>query len=187
MCAQEAHAELGLDVVVLMPMGTAPHREIEQDPGAEVRARLCDYAVARDERLTVSRLEVDRPGPSYTVDTLRVLRERAPQDELTLILGADQAARLSSWREPETVVSLATPAVARRGGLEQEAVLRQIGDLPGRERIAFFEMPRIDVSSTLVRERAAAGRPLRYLVPDAVAEHVEANRLYGPAVPVSAE
>ena len=168
-------------------MGQAPHREIEQDPGVEVRVRLCDLAVAPDDRLAVSRVEVERPGPSYTVDTLRLLRERSPEDELTLILGADQASRLPSWREPEGVVSLATVAVAARGGLEREAVLRQLEGLDGSERIAFFDMPRVDISSTLVRERAASGRPIRYLVPDRVAAYVEAERLYGATVPVSAE
>ena len=168
-------------------MGQAPHREIAQDPGAEVRVRLCDHAVAPDDRLTLSRLEVDRPGPSYTVDTLRLLRERSPEDELTLILGADQAARLASWRDPEGVLSRAKVAVAARGGLEREAVLRHLDGLAGSERIAFFEMPRVDVSSTLVRERVASGHPIRYLVPDRVADYVEAKRLYGATVPVSAE
>ena len=170
-----------------MPMGEAPHREIEQDPGAEVRVRLCEHAVAPDDRLTSSRLEVDRPGPSYTVDTLRLLRERSPEHELTLILGADQAVRLQSWHEPEAVLSLATVAVADRGELERGAVLRQLDGLAGSERIAFFDMPRIDVSSTLVRERAASGRPIRYLVPDEVADYVNAERLYGATAPVTAE
>ena len=168
-------------------MGQAPHREIDGDPGAEVRVRLCEYATASDDRLAVSRLEVDRPGPSYTVDTLRLLRERTPEDTLTLILGADQAQRLPSWRDPAGVLSFATVAVAARGDLQQEAVMRQLDGLPGGERVVFFEMPRVDVSSTLIRERAACGRPIRYLVPDGVAEYVDAHRLYPPTVPVSAE
>ena len=168
-------------------MGQAPHRQIEQDPGPEVRVRLCEHGVAPDDRLTLSRLEVDRPGPSYTVDTLRLLRERSPEDELALILGADQAVRLASWHDPEGVLSCAEVAVAARGGLEREAVLRHLDRLAGSEGISFFEMPRVDVSSTLVRERVASGRPIRYLVPDRVADYVEANRLYGATVPVSAE
>ena len=168
-------------------MGQAPHREIEQDPGAEVRVHLCERAVAPDDRLVASRIEVDRPAASYTVDTLRLLRERSPEDELTLILGADQAVQLPSWREPEGVLSLATVAVADRGGLEREAVLRHLEGLSGSERIAFFDMPRVDLSSTLVRERAASGRPIRYLVPDTVADYVEEEGLYGASVPVSAE
>ncbi len=186
-CAQEAHAALGLDVVVFVPVGEAPHRSIDQDPGAEVRVQLCDYAVAADARLALSRIEVDREGPSYTSDTLRLLRERSPEDELVLILGADQASALAGWHEPAAVLELATVAVAAREGMERESVLRRVEPVPGHERIEFFDMPRIDVSSTLIRERAASGRPIRYLVPDKVANYIGAKSLYGSSTPVAAE
>ena len=169
-----------------MPVGEAPHKAIEHDPGPDVRARLCELAVDGDARLSVSRAEVERAGPSYTVDTLRLLVGRAPGDELTLILGADQAARLASWREPEAVLSLARVAVAEREGLEHEAVLRRIHRLGGADRVAFFAMPRVDISSSLIRERAASGRPIRYLVPHKVADYVEDRGLYGASTAVSA-
>ena len=149
--------------------------------------RLCEHAVEGDPRFEVSRVEVDRPGPSFSVDTLRLLRERAPEDHHTVILGADQASRLPSWHEPETVLSLARVAVAAREGLEREAVLRHLDGLAGSERITFFDMPRIDVSSSLVRERVASDRPIRYLLTDKVADHVEAKALYGASTTVSAE
>ena len=173
--------------MLLVPVGDAPHRKIDQEPGAEVRARLCDYAVAGDRRLALSRIEIDRPGPSYSVDTLRLLRERAPEDELTVILGADQATRLPGWREPETVLSLAKVAVAARQGVDREAVLGHLDGLAGSEKIVFFDIPRIDISSSLVRERAGSDRPIRYLVPDKVADYVQSQRLYGASMPVSAE
>jgi len=173
--------------VVLLPVGEAPHREVEQDPGADVRAQLCEYAVEGDPRLSVSRAEVDRPGRSYTVDTLRLFSEEAPEDELTLVLGADQAFRLPSWHEPESVLSLARVAVAGREGIDREALLGGLRGLAGSERIVFFEMPRVDISSSIVRERCASGRPIRYLVPPKVADHVEARGLYGSSTPVSAE
>ena len=185
-CAQEAHAQLGLDRVALVPVGRAPHRELEQDPGAEVRVALCEAVAAADERLELSRAEVDRPGRSYMADTLALLRDAAPDDELTLILGADQAASLASWHEPERVLELARVAVAAREGLDREQVTERLRGLPGAERIAFFDMPRIDVSSSLVRERAASGRPIRYLVPDAVADLIAARELYCPPVPARA-
>ena len=106
-------------------------------------------------------------------DTLAEHRAR-PDDELTLILGADQAAALPEWHEPETVLERATVAVAAREGMEREAVLRRLEPLAGHERTRFFEMPRLDISSTDVRERAAAGRPIRYLVPDTV-EYIRAE------------
>jgi len=173
--------------VLLVPVGEAPHREIDQEPGPDVRTRLCEYAVAGDGRLSLSRVEVDRPGPSYSVDTLRLLREQAPDDEFTVILGADQATRLLGWREPEIVLSLAKVAVAARQGVEREAVLGHLDGLDGSEKIVFFDIPRIDISSSLVRERAGSDRPIRYLVPDKVADYVQSQRLYGASMPVSAE
>lgn len=177
--AQEARARLELDEVLLMPMARAPHREIEPEPGAQVRLRLVELAVQGDVRLDACPLEVDRGGRSFTVDTLRALRDRGPADERFLILGGDAAAGLPSWREPEEVLRLATVAVAEREGWERERVLSALEGLPGAaERVVFFEMPRIDVSSSLVRARAAEGLPVRYFVPDLVAEEIAERGLY---------
>lgn len=184
-CAQEAYEELGLDVMLLVPVGQAPHRELEGDPGGQVRAELCELSVAEDPRLRVSRIEVDRPGPSFMADTLALLGQEAPEDELVLVLGADQAAALGGWHEPERVLSLATVAVAARGGMEREAVVRTLESLAGGGEIAFFDMPRIDVSSSLVRERVAAGRSIRYLVADSVANRIRSERLYGAPTPAA--
>jgi nicotinate-nucleotide adenylyltransferase len=179
-CAQEAHAQLELDVVVWVPVGRAPHREIPHDPGAEARFTMCDYATAADERFGLSRIEVEREGPSYTADTLRILHERSPGDDLVLILGGDQAAALPAWHEPDEVTRLATVAVAERAESDRARVEEA---LAGRAEVVFFDMPRIDVSSSLVRERAAGGRPIRYLVPDKVANFIGAQSLYGASVP----
>jgi nicotinate-nucleotide adenylyltransferase len=177
-CAQEAHAQLGLDVVVLMPVHTPPHKEITDDPGSETRLELCRLAVEGDERLATSRLELDRPGPSYTVDTLRAVHEREPHDELTLIVGGDMAQTLPSWHEPEKVLSLARLAVAERGAAVRDDIAHRIAGLGGPDRIDFFDMPRIDISSSFVRRRTAHGEPIRYLVPDAVAEAIGERGLY---------
>ena len=176
--AQEAYARLGLDEVLLMPMARAPHREIEPEPGAGVRLRMVELAVQGDVRLNACPLEVDRGGRSFTVDTLRALRDRGPADERFLVLGGDAAAGLPSWREPEEVLRLATVAVAEREGWERERVLSALEGLAGADRVVFFDMPRIDVSSTLVRARAAEGLPLRYFVPDLVAEEIAERGLY---------
>jgi nicotinate-nucleotide adenylyltransferase len=180
-CAQEAHGQLELDVVVWVPVGNAPHREIPQDPGPEVRFTMCDYVTAGDERFGLSRIEIDREGPSYTVDTLRELRARSPDDELFLILGGDQAAAIPEvWHEPGEVMRLATVAVAERGESDRQRVETS---LAGMGEVVFFDMPRIDVSSTLVRERAASGQPIRYLVSDKVANFIGAQSLYDASVP----
>lgn len=185
--AQEAHAQLGLDRVVLVPYAEPSHRELEDDPGAEVRLTMCEYAVGADPRLAVSRVEIDRPGPSYTVDTLRELRSRAPAgDELVLLIGGDQAAALAGWRSPEEIVSLSLVAVAERDEYRREDIVERLGALWSEDRIRFFDMPRIEVSSSLVRRRARTGQPIRYLVPDKVANYVGAQSLYGASVPASA-
>ncbi|MDQ3934913.1 MAG: nicotinate (nicotinamide) nucleotide adenylyltransferase [Actinomycetota bacterium] len=179
--AQEAYARLGLDEVLLVPMAHAPHREIEPEPGAGVRLRMVELAVQGDVRLSACPLEVDRGGRSYTAETLRALRDRAPADERVLILGGDAAAGLPSWREPEEVLRLATVAVAERGGFERGRVREALAGLEGGDAIEFFDMPRIDVSSSLVRARAAEGLPVRYFVPDLVAEEIAERGLYADA------
>jgi nicotinate-nucleotide adenylyltransferase len=184
--AQEAHARLGLDRVLLVPFGQAPHRVVAADAGREERMRMTRLAVGGDERLGVSAIEVDRPGPSYMADTLVLLRETMPAAEPTLILGADQATRLRTWRDPERVLDLARVAVADREGAGRDDVVAALDGLAGAERIEGFALPRIDVSSTLVRERVAAGLPIRYLVPDAVADHIAAQGLYGAATAAGA-
>jgi nicotinate-nucleotide adenylyltransferase len=178
-CAQEALVQLELEKVVFMPFGQPPHRELEDDPGAEARLELVDLAVGEDSRFEVSRLEVERSGPSYTADTLRELRDKAPDDELFLILGGDQAAALPRWHEPETVLSLATVAVVERSNWSRNAIGITVGRMRGAERIRYLDMPIIQVSSSAIRRRVRAGRPIRYLVPDSVAAHIEANGLYG--------
>jgi nicotinate-nucleotide adenylyltransferase len=178
-CAQEALLQLELDKVVFMPFGEAPHRELEDDPGAEARLELVELAVGDDARFEVSRMEVDRSGPSYTSDTLRELHERAPEDELFLILGGDQAAALPRWHEPDVVLELATVAVVERSNWSRNAIVITLGRLPGADRIRYLDMPIIQVSSSTIRRRAAAGQPIRYLVPDAVATYIEGHGLYG--------
>jgi nicotinate-nucleotide adenylyltransferase len=184
--AQEAHSQLELDVVVWVPTGIAPHREIEDDPGAEARFEMVELAIGADERFRASRIEIEREGPSYTVETLRELREREPDAELFLILGGDQALALPTWHEPEQVLDLATLGVFERGSSTRNAIQITIGRLAGAERVRFLQMPRIDISSTLVRRRAAAGKPIRYLVPDKVANFIGAQSLYGASEPASA-
>jgi nicotinate-nucleotide adenylyltransferase len=186
-CAQEAIVQLRLDTVVWVPAGVPPHREVEQDPGAEARFEMVELTVADDARFEVSRIELDREGPSFTADTLRELKARSPDDELFLLLGGDQAATLRSWHEPEEVLRLCTICVVERTGWQRPAVGVKLSGLPGVDRIRFFEMPRVDVSSSLIRRRAAAGQPIRYLVADKVANFIGAQSLYGASVPVAVE
>ncbi|MGI8623237.1 MAG: nicotinate-nicotinamide nucleotide adenylyltransferase, partial [Solirubrobacteraceae bacterium] len=103
-CAMEARDQLGLDAVRLVPASVPPHKEVREDPGVETRVALCTLAARSEPGLEVSRIEADRPGPSYTVDTLRALHDAFPGDDLTFIVGGDQAIGLSTWREPEALL-----------------------------------------------------------------------------------
>ncbi len=178
-CAQEALAGLELDRLLLMPVHAPPHKAIEADPGVGHRVAMCRAAVADHPDLEVSLVEIDRAGPSFTVDTLDALHERAPDDELTWIVGGDMAHALPTWRSPETVLSLATLGVAEREGVRRQDIAERLSIVPGAaERVRFFDMPRIDLSSSLLRRRVAAGRTVRYLVPDPVRAIIDREALY---------
>jgi nicotinate-nucleotide adenylyltransferase len=178
-CASEAATQLDLDRVLLTPVAAPPHKDAESDPGPEERLELCRLAIEGDDRLGVCDVEVRRGGPSYTVDTLRELHARDPEDDLTFIVGGDIALGLPTWHEPEAVLGLARLAVAERSGAGRKDVAARLA-----ERFAdapppvFFDMPRLDISSSQIRRRIAQGRPIRYLVPDPVAEHIARGKLY---------
>jgi nicotinate-nucleotide adenylyltransferase len=179
--AQEAYRELELDQVLLIPAATPPHKPVEDEPGARHRLELCRRAVSDDERFSVSDIELQREGPSYTVDTLEILRSHASSNDLFLILGGDIAAGLPRWHEPERVLELATVAIAERRGTAREVVEEALGELKGGERARFFQMPRIGISSTMVRRRVRCGQPIRYFVPDDVKHYIETHGLYRSA------
>jgi len=176
--AQEALWQLGLDEVVLMPTGEAPHKRIADDPGRELRLAMTRLAAAEDSRFSVSTLEVDRDGPSYTCETLEMLANERGDAELVFVMGADAAVGLESWREPRRVTELARLAIARRAGVSDTDVAAVLRSLGAEERATMLEMPQFGVSSSAVRERAAQGRPLRYLVPEGVARFVAEKGAY---------
>lgn len=178
--AQEAAAQLGLSRVLLVPTGRAPHKEISDDPGAPVRLEMAS-AAANGDLTEVERFEVEEAErtaePSYAFRTLEALASER-DEELVWIMGADAAAGLDRWRNPERILELARVAVAERQGVEREAVEDVLERLGGAQRASFVEMPEIGISSSMIRERVTAGRPVRYLVPDAVADVIERRGLY---------
>lgn len=188
--AQSARAQLGLDRVLLMPANIAPNKPASpEDPGPEHRLRMCALAAATVPGVRACALEIERGGVSYTVDTIEAIHDEHPDAELTLILGADTARTLPSWREPQRLLELARVAVAERDGLDVSSVRSALGELgePGAAaEIVALGMERVDVSSSLVRERAGAGEPVEGLVGEQVARYIAAHRLYGaPAAPAA--
>jgi nicotinate-nucleotide adenylyltransferase len=180
----EAGDQLRLDEVRLVVAASPPHKRVEHDPGAAVRVELARLAAAQDPGLDVSTVELERPGPSFTVDTLRALHDQHPADQFTFIVGGDMAHSLLSWKQPEAVLELARFGVAEREEIRRRDVCDVLSGLEGvPERLDFFDMPRLDVSSSLVRRRVAAGRPIRHLVPAGVAERIAALDLYRAGAP----
>jgi nicotinate-nucleotide adenylyltransferase len=175
--ATQAIGALDLDRVLLVPVHEPPHKAVEADPGVAHRVEMCRRAAAGDDRLAVSLVDAEVPGPSYTVDTLSRLHDRCPGDQLTFIVGGDMALSLPTWREPAAILELAELGVAEREGVRRADILERVGDL-GSDRIRFFDMPRLDVSSSQIRRLVAAGRPIRYLVPDGVAAYIAEAGLY---------
>jgi nicotinate-nucleotide adenylyltransferase len=178
--ASRAQAELGLERVLLMPAHSAPHKGEEGDPGPERRLEMCRLAVEGEAGLEVCTLEIERGGPSYTVDTLRAIKQSDPEAELTFIVGADMARTLPAWREPRALVELAGLAVAEREDADRGEVLRALAPL--RARVTFLGMPMLEVSSSQVRERVRHGEPIEDLVAPEVAAYIAEHGLYGATV-----
>jgi nicotinate-nucleotide adenylyltransferase len=177
-CARQAHAELSLDRVVMVVAAVPPHKEVPEDPGVEHRLAMCRLVADAEPWLEVSDAEARRAGPSYTITTLREIDARRPDDELTLIVGGDMALSLPTWHEPGAILGLAELAVAERSGMSRSAVLAEVRRVAGGENVRFLGMPRVDVSSSEVRRSVRDGRPIRDLVPQAVADYIEERRLY---------
>jgi nicotinate-nucleotide adenylyltransferase len=193
--ARQAVSELDLDRALIVPVCRAPHRPAgADDPGPAHRLAMCHALLDGCPGLEVSTLEVDRGGLSYTVDTLRAVHASDPEAELTVILGADVAATLPSWRAPSEILSLAGLAVAERepaAGAGSETAPRPI-DVAGIARslradatVSALHMGPVAVSSTLVRERLAAGMAVDDLVGAAVAEYITRNHLYRARTPAA--
>ena len=160
---------LGLDALRFMPANEQPLKAGGHGASAADRTAMLELAIAGEAGFALERAEVERPGPSYTVDTLRLLRAREPEHEFVVLLGTDAAAQLDRWHEPAELVKLARVAVFARPGARPVEGPRIWRSVP---------VPAIEISATAVRERVRAGRSVRYWVPDAVAAYIARHRLY---------
>lgn len=167
--ASEVCAALALDRVILVPAHQQPFKDSTGHASPEHRIAMCQLAVAGDERLEVSDVDIARGGLTYTVDTLADIAAEHPGAELFFIAGADAVSRLSEWREPERLMKLARFVGVARPGHPAPA-------LPAPHLVV--DTPEVAVSSTEVRRRSRAGAPVRYLVPDAVAAYIAQHALY---------
>jgi len=168
-CADRAAEALGLDTVLFVPCRSQPLKPTGPAADATHRVTMLRLAVQAHPRFVVETCEVDRAPPSYTVDTLRLLRQRWPDERLVLLLGADAAADLPRWRAADEVARLAEIAVLTRPGVP-EPVSAFIAHL--------VATPAIEISASDIRARCLTGKTIRYLVPDAVAQYVARHKIY---------
>jgi nicotinate-nucleotide adenylyltransferase len=178
-CCRET---LRLDEVWLMPAAVPPHKRERVLAPAKHRLQMLELALAGHEQILVSSLEIDRGGVSYTVQTLATIREAKPQAETYLLMGADSLRDLPTWREPARICDLSIPAVVRRGAAS-EPDFGVLAELISPQRLALIraaqvEMPLVELSSTDLRQRAAAGQSLRFRTPRAVEKYIETHKLY---------
>jgi nicotinate-nucleotide adenylyltransferase len=176
--AQEAAFQLGLEEMVLVPVGESPYKRIDPEPGPAVRLEMVRLAALADPMVEESDVEVSRGGPSFSFRTLELMSEARPEDEFVFVMGADVAAGLESWRDPRRLLELARLGIAARPGAALEEAEAAIERLGGDGRAEIVRMPEIGISSTGIRRRVAAGVPIRHLVPDAVAELIAERGLY---------
>lgn len=180
--AEAARQELGLERVLFVPARTPPHRPDRPIAGADDRAAMVGLAIAANPAFELSRIELDRDGPSFVVDTVRALAAEAGPDrqpDLWFILSADAFAGFLDWRDPAGILELCRLAVLPREG-HPPASLRAIATaLPQHaDRVRLLDGPRLRLAATEVRSRAARALSVRYLVPDAVAAYIGDHRLY---------
>jgi nicotinate-nucleotide adenylyltransferase len=182
--AEEALVQFDLDRVVFMPTGRPVAKSHQRVSSAEDRFLMTVIATAPNPDFEVSRLEIDRAGPTYTVDTLEALRrEHGEQAELFFITGADAVWEILTWKDPERVASLCRLIAATRPGYDLTRFRESdTGALAG-DRVEFMEVPALAISSSDIRRRVSDRRPIRYLVPEAVAAYAHKHHLYTEVVP----
>lgn len=175
--ADEARHAFDLDEVLFVPAGSPWQKDVADVAPVEHRFLMTQIATASNPAFQVSRVEIDRDGPTYTIDTLRALKATREDAEWFFITGADAILQILSWRDPEAVLAEATFIAATRPGYDLDRLEKELP--AGLEaRVRTLEIPALAISSTDVRLRAREGRPLRYLVPPGVAEYIAKYRLY---------
>jgi nicotinate-nucleotide adenylyltransferase len=180
--AERCREQLQLDAVWFVPAYVSPHKQGREVVDANTRVEMLQLAIGGHEAFSVSRMEVDRGGLSYTVETIGAIRAERPDDELFILLGADALEDFPHWREPAKICELATLATVHRAGSSTPS-FAPLADIVSAERLRTFqaaqvEMPLIGISSTEIRRRAAAGLSIRYLLPRGVEKLIETRGLY---------
>lgn len=175
--AEQAWEQLGLDKVLFITAADPPHKQDQRITGAEYRLEMTRLAVEDNDHFECSTIEMDRPGPSYTIDTVKqILEMYGPATNVYVIVGADEAIQLMTWRDPYGIQALATIAVAARSYASNDMPVALPKDFS--DKLVSIKMPGIDISSTDLRERVRSRRSIRYLVPRPVEKYILDKGLY---------
>lgn len=168
--AQSALESLRLDQVIFIPTSIQPHKMNKVGTAGNIRLEMLELAIRGDSRFSISDIELTREGISYTVDTLTLLHKRYPDDNLYLLIGSDNVVDIAAWKGPEQIFSLCKVAAARRPDFAPGG--------PYVNRVRYFDMPSIQLSSTAIRNKVKEGKSIKYLVPASVEEYILTNGLY---------
>lgn len=180
MMAEEARVSLSLSEILLVPAGQPLLKPPHPITPTEHRLQMLCLAIADRPHFKVSTMEIERPGPSYTVETIAELQgQYGSEDKIFFILGWDSLAHLPEWREPSRLIKMCYLAAVPRPGCQRPNLEALEANIPGiSQRVVFLEKPYIDISASAIRERAARGLSLRHLVPEPVAEYIKKHKLY---------
>ncbi|NLF00113.1 MAG: nicotinate-nucleotide adenylyltransferase [Anaerolineales bacterium] len=176
--AENSRVQLELDLVLFVPAGHPPHKLVEPPSPVHKRVAMVEAAIADNPAFILSRVDVERPGPHFTVRTLSLIHDEYPQAELFFIIGEDSLAEFHKWRDPAGIVRLARLAVMRRPGWQADVERLEQGVPEVCGRVSWLDVPLLDISSTELRRRVRQGLPIRYLVPPSVDACVHTHRLY---------
>ena len=178
--AEEVRCDLALDTVLFVPAGQPPHKSPTAVTAASHRVHMVELAIASNPSFQLSRVDLERPGRSYTVEMLRLLREQfGAAAEIYFIIGMDSLSELTSWRDPLGIISLCRLAVVNRSPYPQVELSTLEAELPGiSDRVEMVRIPGIDIASSDLQARVARGHTVRYQVPEAVERYIFDNGLY---------
>jgi nicotinate-nucleotide adenylyltransferase len=181
--AEEVFATLQLSEIVFVPAGEPPHKTSVDITAAEHRLKMLELAIASNPHFTISKVDLDRPGPSYTVDMLQLLgKQWGEQTAISFIIGSDSLEELLGWHNPSGILEQLTHLVAvkRPGYSESEAYYNRLETrLPGiKQRLLVVDTPQFDISATDLRQRVAEGRPIKYQTPESVESYIVQYGLY---------
>lgn len=169
---------LGLSTLLYVPAADPPHKQNEEKTPVEHRLAMLTLALAQNPRFAISRVDIDRPGPHYSADTVRIVHTENPDADIYFVIGGDSLRDLLTWHRPDLLIEHCKLAVLRRPGADVRPDMHA-DKLPGlADRVVMIDAPLLDISSTVIAQRLRDGRSVRYLVPDRVLAYIHENELY---------